>query len=108
MAKTPEGIVEDYGDNLARQYHAMYLKFTSGITGVPDRILVMDGKIVFIELKAVTGRLSERQKLVIRQLRKHGAIVYVPYSTDDLDKLFEELSSLSMTQLRKLHKNDKI
>lgn len=108
LAKTPEGIIEDYAMKVAQSKGFMFEKWTSGSTGVPDRIIVGHKKVVFMELKQLSGRLSERQKLVITLLRKHDAIVYIPYSKEDIDTIFEELSTCSMTAIRKLHKDDKI
>ena len=45
-------------------------KFTSpGNDGVPDRIVMLpDGRIVFVELKTDTGKLSKLQELQCRQI----------------------------------------
>lgn len=108
MAKTPEGILEDYAENLATQNGFLYLKFVSGVTGVPDRIIIGDGKVVFMELKQTNGRLSSRQKLMITYIRQHGGIVYVPFDKADIDRAFEELKTLSYTKLKAAHKHDKL
>lgn len=77
---------------MANLYNALQYKFISGITGVPDRILVYNGTVAFIELKTRNGILSERQKFVIKSLRQHGATVFVPFSESDIDAIFEQLS----------------
>lgn len=48
------------------------LKFWPGyITGFPDRIvLIPGGRIIFVETKTPTGKLSARQRLVHKQLRR--------------------------------------
>jgi hypothetical protein len=51
------------------------------INGIPDRTLLKDGKILFVEFKAKKGRLSEIQKYRIEQLRKmkfHVLIIFAP------------------------------
>lgn len=54
-------------------------KFTSpGNDGVPDRIVMLpDGRIVFVELKTDTGKLSRLQELQCRQIAELGQTVRV-------------------------------
>lgn len=88
---TPEGILEDYAMKLAKEHGFLFYKFMSGVTGVPDRIIVGHGHTVFMELKAKNGVLSARQKLEIRKIRNHGGTVYVPKNKEDIDAVFREL-----------------
>lgn len=55
------------------------MKFVSpGNDGVPDRIVVLPGGgVIFIELKATTGKLMANQRVQISRLRKQGALVFV-------------------------------
>lgn len=87
----PEATLEDYFKKQAQKHNALQYKFLSGITGVPDRILIHNGATVFVELKAKNGVLSERQKLVIQSMRNHGATVFVPFSKEDIDKIFDKI-----------------
>jgi len=51
------------------------------INGIPDRTLLKDGKILFVEFKAKHGKLSEIQKYRIEQLRNmkfHVLILFSP------------------------------
>lgn len=54
-------------------------KFVSpGTTGVPDRIIILPGgRIIFVELKADTGRTSDIQQYRINELRRIGADVRI-------------------------------
>ena len=45
--------------------------------GVPDRLLLRPGHILFVEFKKPTGRLSELQKDDIRYLRRVGFSVII-------------------------------
>lgn len=45
--------------------------------GIPDRMLLKNGKILFAEFKAKNGKLSELQKTRIEQLRLIGFHVLV-------------------------------
>ena len=58
---------------------ALFYKFVSpGRPGVPDRIAVMPGgRIVFVELKTDTGRLSKIQRIEEQRIMDRGAEVYV-------------------------------
>lgn len=68
-------------------------KFISpGNSGVPDRIVICDGKIFFVELKTETGRLSALQKIQIDRLKKLGAKVLVLYGEEDVNKFLRRLS----------------
>ena len=66
-------------------------KFVSpGTTGVPDRIVVTRrGDVWFVELKADDGRLSDRQAMVLRQLRDRGAPCAVLTGRGDVDRFLE-------------------
>ena len=44
--------------------------------GWPDLVLLKDGRLIFVELKSATGKLSADQSRVLELLRKiHGAAV---------------------------------
>lgn len=48
-------------------------KFTSpGTIGVPDRICIYRGRVIFVELKATGGQPRPIQHRRIQQLRDHG------------------------------------
>lgn len=56
----------------------LYYKFTSpSNTGVPDRVVIYNGLIVFVELKRPGEEPRPRQKFVIREMRRSGAKVAV-------------------------------
>lgn len=61
------------------KYGGLFFKFVSpGNDGVPDRIAVLpDGQTWFIELKALSGRLSPIQEWQIDRLKAKGAKVAV-------------------------------
>lgn len=68
-------------------------KFTSGETGVPDRIVVAPGgKVAFVELKKPKGgKLSSMQRFQIERLRQLGVPAMVIKSYDDVDKFIMEV-----------------
>lgn len=61
--------------------------------GFPDLMLIYKSEIIFVELKSPsgTGRLSEIQKVRIKELKNHGAEVYVIDSAEVLTNVVHEL-----------------
>lgn len=65
------------------------MKFISpGTSGVPDRICVLNGRTVFVEVKRPDGVLSSSQKIVQKRLADLGAEVHTVWSMEDVDEIF--------------------
>lgn len=83
------------------------MKFVSpGNDGVPDRIVVLPGGgVIFIELKATTGKLMANQRVQISRLRKQGALVFVLTGKRDaelfVDYIERVIHGLSSTRVSK-------
>ncbi|WP_405776075.1 VRR-NUC domain-containing protein [Streptomyces sp. NBC_01538] len=78
MTSPSERDIEGYLLAQCREHGFLCLKFVSpGRGGVPDRIVVALGRIVFVEVKRPGGRLQKRQQLMHDKLRRHGAEVHV-------------------------------
>ena len=87
-----ESKIEEYLKNEVGKYNGLCLKFTSSVSGVPDRIVILpENRIYFVELKQEKGRLSKIQKYMHKQFNKRGVHVYVPYSKSDVDKFIDEV-----------------
>lgn len=87
-----ESRVEEYLKRRTEKSGGLYLKFTSpGNVGVPDRIIVRNGAVTFVELKQEHGRLSPIQKAQIARLRRAGADVRVAYGRQGAERLADEL-----------------
>ena len=71
----------------------MCLKFVSpGTLGVPDRIIITaKGRVIFIELKTETGRLTKIQRYVIGVMQKRGADARVVKGIDEVKELLAEI-----------------
>lgn len=71
----------------------MCLKFVSpGTLGVPDRIIITaKGRVIFIELKTETGRLTKIQRYVIGEMQKRGADARVVKGIDEVKELLAEI-----------------
>ena len=91
----PEAKIEDYFKKAIEKAGYLQYKFTSGVTGVPDRIIVGGGLTAFVELKAANGKLSERQKLEINSIRSQGGLVFVPFSAKDVDNIIDYIKENS-------------
>lgn len=67
-------------------------KFTSpGNAGVPDRIVLLDGKTYFVELKAPGEKLRALQKYRKRQFKKLGFKIYVIDSMEKVEEFINEI-----------------
>jgi hypothetical protein len=97
--RKPEAI---FASAVMKQLKALYgirmweTAFPGGLaarSGIPDRLICIDGKFVAIEFKnpAGGGRLGPKQKLELEALKSSGAIALVVSSAEDLDELFEEI-----------------
>ena len=67
-------------------------KFSSpGNNGVPDRIVICNGKCYFVELKKPGEDLTPRQKVVRKHFKKLGFEVYKIDQLELVDKFIEEV-----------------
>ena len=77
---------------MVRKRGGLAYKFLSMENGVPDRIFILPGGIVwFVELKTKKGRLSKIQKCQISRLKDNGANIRVIYGYDDAAAFIEEV-----------------
>lgn len=77
--------IEDWLRRRIEDAGGIAFKFTStGNDGVPDRIAILPGgQIWFIELKAVSGKLSALQRWQIERMKKLGARAAVIRGMDE-------------------------
>ena len=73
----------------------MALKFVSpGMNGVPDRIVLMpDGKMAFVELKAPGKKPRPLQLKIKRMLERLGFPVYVVDNIEQIGGILDEIQS---------------
>ena len=60
--------------------------------GVPDRIVLLGGYVIGVELKAPGKRPTRQQEAEHQRLRDHGLPVYVVASVEDVALLVERFS----------------
>lgn len=66
----------------------MVCKFTSpGLRAVPDRLFIRNAVVIFIEFKAPGEPATPQQLKRHREMRAHGAIVYVVDNLDDAKRI---------------------
>lgn len=63
--------------------NAAALKAMGMIAGVPDLLILHQGRIHALELKAPGGRLTPSQRLVMERMRDCGASVAAAFSLDE-------------------------
>lgn len=84
--------IEQRAGRLVGERGGLWLKWVSpGMAGVPDRILIYKGRVVFVELKQETGRLSNLQRWVRDKLRKHGCDVRVTHNLEEVIAVVNEV-----------------
>lgn len=73
----------------------MRLKRRGVITGWPDITIMwrtlLGWKLIFLEIKALNGKLTEKQECLHNELIEDGHYVYVVRSVDDVEKILKEL-----------------
>ena len=88
-----EGDVERRLIELCRKSGVLCWKFTSpGTSGVPDRVLVCGGHVVFLELKKPGEKPRKLQEKRLAQLRAAGADARVADSMEAVAAIVSELS----------------
>jgi len=85
LKNVSEKTIESYLNKRVKENHGLSYKWISTITGVPDRIVILNQQAMFVELKTQTGELSARQVIVFGQLGEAGFPVHVLRSKEDVD-----------------------
>jgi len=86
MSLILEKDIEKYLIKRMKQLSGLCYKWQSSVTGVPDRIVILNEKIMFVELKTLTGKLSPRQVLVFDELGEAGFPVHILRSYEDIEE----------------------
>ncbi len=71
---------------------AAYKFVSPGQDGVPDRLVILPrGRIIFVELKTVSGRASSLQIVQQRRLKALGCDVRMLFGPDQVDDFLREV-----------------
>ncbi len=88
---TRENRVERYLDSEVVKLGGLTRKWISpGRDGVPDRIVIINGVVWFVEVKTIDGKQSEVQKREHQRLRYCGANVATVYGNIGVDMFIRE------------------
>ncbi len=88
-----ENKVEKYLDSEVKKLGGISRKWTSsGRDGVPDRIVIIDGDIHFVEVKTSDGKLSPTQERECDRLKEAGATVFVVFGNEGVDQFIRNIS----------------
>lgn len=89
-----ESRVEHYLVSKITRIGGLCLKFCStGQAGVPDRVVIYDGRVVFVELKRPGEEPRALQKAVAKKLRKAGGYVYCLSTLEQVDRFTRDIMS---------------
>ena len=88
---TPEHIIEQYFVQQVKAHGLLEFKFLSGTSGVPDRILIGNSQVVFVELKGEGKKPRKLQVYRMEQIKSHGIPVRVIDSKTGVDNLIKEI-----------------
>lgn len=88
-----EGVVEHYLVRRAAQQGILCLKLEFiNVAGAPDRLLIHQGAVWFVECKREQhGQVRKQQKYRQWQLQQAGAMVVNVFTRDDVDRLLEQV-----------------
>jgi len=86
LAKISERDIEEFLVSEVKKVGGLALKFTSqGNAGVPDRLVILpDGNVHFIELKAKGKKPSKLQKVVHKQFLQRNVKVEIIDSKEEV------------------------
>lgn len=88
--------VENHLVHRVRDAGGLCLKWTSpGLRGVPDRIVILEGQVIFVELKAPGEKPSHQQERVHARLRGQGCSVAVLDSKTAVDEFVVNLERIA-------------
>ena len=92
-----ENKVEKYLDDEVKKIGGITRKWVSpGVSGVPDRIVIIAGRVVFVEVKTVDGVRSPVQVREHERLTTAGASVMTVYGKKEVNDFVEFLKVWSV------------
>lgn len=92
MKNTPENQVKrEIKDWLTINgwFHFPVTQGLGSYPGIPDRIAIKNGIVLFIECKAEKGKLSQNQIQFAIDVKKHGGDYVLAYGYEDIVHYFE-------------------
>jgi len=65
--------------------------------GIPDVLIVWQGRAIFVEIKRPGGRLSPAQKAMHERITSAGAVVATCFSAEDVERYLSVIMPLRAT-----------
>lgn len=87
----PESTVEKYLKKEANKLGFLCFKFTSGDNGVPDRIIIGNGQVVFTEVKAPGEKPRPDQVMMLKKINQRGVPAVYVDTRDEVDNLLKQI-----------------
>lgn len=85
-----ESKIENYLKTETEKRGGLCLKFNSGVIGVPDRIILLDGQTYFVECKRPGEKPRASQVSMHRKMNRCGIAVYVVDTKEAVDAFFKD------------------
>ena len=82
--------IEHYLNDEVARLGGLTYKWT-GAAGAPDRIVILEGVVWFVEVKTVDGTLSPVQRRRHNEMLSRGAKVTTVYGYEGVDEFIKEL-----------------
>ena len=83
-----EKTIEQYFAVKVKEMGGLCMKFVSpGLSGVPDRLVLYNGAVCFVELKAPGKHPRKLQEYIHRQIRLQGIPVFVADTFEAADEV---------------------
>lgn len=84
--------VEEACRKIAKAHGLLFLKWVSpGTSGVHDRLLVVEGRLIPIEIKSLSGKLSALQKRFHADLEARGVEHYTVRTPEQFEKVLAKI-----------------
>lgn len=91
--KKREKSLESYFMDKVNALGGICYKFVSpGNSGVPDRVVIYKGCVVFVELKRPGKKPRKLQQLMIEEIRRQGVPAFAVNSKEQIDSLIARLT----------------
>lgn len=101
MEKIRESEIERYLVDKVKDIGGLCMKWVSpGNSGVPDRIVIFDKGVYFVELKRPEKSPRALQEEIIRRLRRQGMITFVIDNKLKVDKFIKMIDLIDYDSLR--------
>jgi Holliday junction resolvase len=94
--QTPENLVKrEIRDWLSYKgfFHFPIMQGLGSFAGIPDRIAVKNGVVLFIEAKSKTGKQSDAQLAFEDGLVEHGGHYILARGYEDVERAWEEVKN---------------